>query len=506
MRITFTQLMASVLASLGLKAFSKDENGKSVLTEEQRKELTDKFGEKFVAKFSEDLAKEQDTEDVYEQAALQLEQNKLRAEQEKNAKEMKELREKLAAADAKEAEYKRTLEAKDEEIAKMEKEPVGNNAVIDNKGNAGMAKKFKANMALSYNQHFVKAYNGIEAADYSFGTTTDVSDLTTEFGKYVRDEKLDIIHRLLIQTESIQEMTSIITNKTEVQAESDNITSVLQSFVPKWTPKGAAKFTPLTIRNFKCKLNVPITPSDIMESVLGYLYDEKLKPEEMPIVKYITQQLIFPKLDEEREYAIATGVFKKSTATKDGDAAGEASNAMNGYLSILAAEKLATKTAVNFMDNTVAITSANIISKVQDFCKMFTAVYKKRDMQINIDPDMLDMYKAAMRAKYPNVVLTDDLVVKIEDKNAHFKALEGMRGTGCMFSTPKENFKHIFSQDPQRIPIYMQTDNYDVKVFGEWWEGTGFWIADAIFAFISSSFITTYKTAAGITTGSEAGA
>jgi len=502
--IKFAVVAASVLASLGIKAFSKDEKGKSVLTSEQKKKLTDKFGDKFVSTFEADLAEEQEKDEVYGNAQLALEQERLKANEAQLTQELAEARSKLAAADAAEAELKKKLQNKEAEVAAMAEKPVnGEGAATKVEGEGGeMKKKFKADMALAYNQHYAAAFAGKASADYALGNNTDVSELTTEFGKYIRDEKLDIIHRLLIQTDSTQYMSTIVTNKTEIQASSDVITSVLQAFVPKWTPKGKATFTPLTIKNYKCKINVDIVPSDIMESVLGYLYDENLTPADMPIVKYILYQLVFPKLDEEREYALATGVFKAPLSTvKDGDNGGEAQNALQGYISTLCAEKIATSTAVNFMDNTTAITKDNVITKVQDFCKMFTPVYKKRDMPIYADPELIDLYKSAMRAKYPQVVLTDDMVIKIEDKNAHFVAVEGMRNTGCMFSTPDGNWKHLMSQDPQNIKLFMQSENYTVKVFGEYWEGTGFWVADAIFAYVSSAQVDKYKTAAGITTG-----
>lgn len=506
----FAAVMASVLASLGIKAFSKDEKGKSILTEEQKKKLTDKFGPKFVPIFEADLAKEQERDDVYATAQLAVEQERLKANEAMLTTELAEARSKLAAANAAEAALQKKLQDKEAEIAAMAIEPTkveGTKIETTEAGAGDMKKKFKADMAIAYNQHYADAFAGKANADYAFGNNTDVQQLTSEFGKYIRDEKLDIIKRLLIQTDCTQYMSTIVTNKTEIQASTDVITSVLQAFVPKWTPKGKATFTPLTIKNYKCKINVGIVPSDVMESVLGYLYDENLTPAEMPIVKYILYQLVFPKLDEEREYALATGVFKAPLATtKDGDDGGDAQNALQGYLSTLCAEKIKGGTSVNFMDNTVAITKDNVISKVQDFCKMFTPVYKKRDMPIYVDPELLDLYKAAMRAKYPQIVLSDDIVVKIEDKNAHFVTIEGMRNTGCMFSTPDGNWKHLISQDPQNIKLFMQSENYTVKVFGEYWEGTGFWVADAIFAYVSSAQVDKYKTAAGITTGGGAGA
>ena len=54
----FTKLKAAVLALFGIAVFASDSSGKPVLTEEQRKKLSDTFGEAFSAKFVENLTKE----------------------------------------------------------------------------------------------------------------------------------------------------------------------------------------------------------------------------------------------------------------------------------------------------------------------------------------------------------------------------------------------------------------------------------------------------------------
>ena len=79
--------------------------------------------------------------------------------------------------------------------------------------------------------------------------------------------------------------------------------------------------------------------------------------------------------------------------------------------------------------------------------------------------------------------------MKVDFSNFTFAPLEGMRGSGVFFITPKENFKHLLSKNPQQTRVYMQTENYDVKIFAEWWEGTGFWLAEAIFAYIPSTAV-----------------
>ena len=56
----FKEIMSLVLTVLGIEAFAKDNDGKVFLTDEQKTELTEKYGEKFVAGFVSDLAKYQE--------------------------------------------------------------------------------------------------------------------------------------------------------------------------------------------------------------------------------------------------------------------------------------------------------------------------------------------------------------------------------------------------------------------------------------------------------------
>jgi len=81
-----------------------------------------------------------------------------------------------------------------------------------------------------------------------------------------------------------------------------------------------------------------------------------------------------------------------------------------------------------------------------------------------------------------------------------------MRGSDSFFATPKINWKHLMSQDPQKTKVWMQTVDYSVRIYGEYWEATGFWIADAVFAYIGDSQLTAYKTAAGIAAAAKSAA
>lgn len=477
----FAKVMSVVLSFLGISAFAKDESGKSILLDAQREQLKQKYGEKFLESFEKDLKEFEKDGNPAESAVTAEVRASLEAERDENARLLAEARTKLKNLEKEKAQFEAAIKQKDAQIEKMGKvEEPANGQTVQAQSGQNMP-KFKPDMSMMHNQYLDAAFKG---AAYSGNDTIDTTELQQEFGKYVSSERLQILQDLLGKTESIQYMSTIVTDKTEVRAVQSAIDSVLQAFVPKWTPKGKSEFTPLTIKNYKCKINVPITPSDIMEDILGYLYDENLDPKDMPVVKYIIYQLIIPKLDEEREIALAVGKYKENTATNDGDPAGEANEVMDGYVTQLKALKEANNEKVTWLLDGETLTDDTLIDQIDKAVNEVKPLYKRKTMYIHADPDLVTRYSKAYREKYPWLKNEDGEKVKVDFSNFTFAPLEGMRGTGVFFITPKENFKHLQSKNPQNTKIRMETYHYDVHVMAEWWEGVGFWLAEAIFAYI----------------------
>ena len=477
----FAKVMSVVLSFLGISAFAKDKEGKSFLLPEQEKMLKDKYGDKFLESFKKDLADFERDGAAAETAVTEEVTAQLQAEQADNAK----LLARIKSLEEAERKFKADIEAKEKEIEKLSKEP-GNGAGevrTEETGQEQMAHRFKPDMSLAHNQWLDAAFKG---AAYSGNTTIDTTELQREFGKYVSSERMQILRDLMGTTESIRYMSTIVTDKTEVRAMQSAIDSVLQQFVPYWTPKSKSTFTPLTIKNFKCKINVQIKPSDIMEDILGYLYDENLDPKDMPIVRYILYQLIFPKLAEEREQALAVGVYKENSVSQDGGTASAALDCMDGYVTQLKALKTAENDKVTWLlDGTALSTDGEtLLSQIDQAVDQVKPLYRNKTMFVHADPDLVIKYSRAYREKYPWLKNQDGEKVKIDFTNFTFAPLEGMRGTGVFFITPKENFKHLMSKDPQRTSIRMETNHYNVDIMAEWWEACGFWLAEAIFAYI----------------------
>ena len=497
MKKEFKMVAGWVMSVLGIQNFAKDDNGKLFLTAEQESKLLEKYGQVFVDGFKADLSKmELDGETV--NLTLSAEE---RLELDASRQETARLKAQIERLQAAEKDFKAT-------IAKLEKE------AADPQGEAVTVSEFEkkavaagVDLSLKHNRFLVDYMQGKVQAAYSGDSTIDTQELKREFGKYVSNERLEILKGLFGQTESTKYMSSIISDKVEVRAMQANIIgTVLQQFVPEWTPSGAAKFTPLTIKNFKHKLNVPIKPSDIMEDIIGYMYDEQASTlQSMPIVRYILWQLVFPKLDEERETALALGRFKELQPGQDGKYTASGPNeTMDGYLTQLvdyynadaAAGENDPKSNIRWLLKGVTLTDQNIMDKIDaavDEISQKYPLYARKKMFVHCDPNLILKYQRAYRAKYPWLKNEDgDDRVKIDFSKFTFAPLEGMRGTECFFITPKENFKHLMSHNPQNVTLRFLENHYSVDIMAEWWEGVGFWLAEALFAYIAPAAATAY--------------
>lgn len=472
----FKQLLAAVLAHFNISSFAKNDEGKSVLSEDQKKELTKKWGNDFVPKFLEELEK--------------YEANPPSAEE---AKALKDAQDKLGKLQAEFDQYKKDAQKKEKDLQQqvddLSDDPESDPVVEGNKGKPKGKKKFEADMKLMHNLMLDSDYNG---TPISGDASIDTTELRTEFGKYISSERMEIVRALTQKVTSVQYMKTVVTDKTVWRASRAIITSVVQQFVAKWTPSGKGKFTPIEITQRKHKINVPITPADIMDDVIGYLYDEGLEPKDMPIVKYIVEQLVLPKVEEDREMLLlATGKYEALAADiNDGDAAQETGKSMDGYCTILEDQKALKDAAdpsaapINWLLDGVTLTPENIVDKMNEAADSVAPLYKRKKMFIHADPDLVTMYNRAYQKLYPNTKNEDGKKNKLDFTNFTFAELDGMTGCGHFFITPKENFIHLLSKNKGASKIFMQGENYDVKVFAEYREAVGFAVAEALFAYV----------------------
>ena len=471
----FKQVLAVVLSVLGISALEK-KDGKSTLTEEQRTTLTGKYGDKFVEQFLKDLAAFEENGQEISGKEIEDIQAQLN-EKQKDYDRMKADFEK----------YKRESAAREENlnalINKLSEDPE-TDLKAEKTETAQMKPTFKLDMNMLHNKVLDNAVNG-DGLMALAGNTIETEDLKTEFGKYVSDRRYEIITLLFGKLQCTQYMTTKMTDKTEWQAVQSVISDLIQKFTPYWTPSGKVKFTPIVIKNRKHKINYPLKPAEIMEDVIAYLYDEGLQPKDMPIVKYCIEVLLKPKVEEERDEQLAVGVFdeSKNKNKNDGDD-GDLHGSLDGYITILKQLHEDKEQNIIRLLPGVNLTRQNIYDQFDNIYQQIPKKYRTKKLPIFIDPDLLNLYELARDDKFPNSKNEDENKKRLQHTNFTFVPLDGMTGTGLFFITPKENFIHLLSKNKGLSKIWIQAENYDVKIFAEWWEAVGFEIAELIFAYV----------------------
>ena len=465
--------VTAVMSFLGISAFAKDADGRSVLSAGDQQKLTEKWGQKFTDAFVKDLA-ELETDGITAENAVKGVAAEFELQAKKDAETIAQLRNEVKALIG--------------ENAKLAKLPGEGGETVNDTTNGKMKKEFKPDMSLMHNKAYIAAATGDV---WTVDTTVDTNELKTEFGKYVSSDKLSIFQKLVGPISCTGYMSTIITDKFEVRASQAAIDSVLQTFTPKFTPKGKSNFTPMTIKQYPMKINVEIYPSDIINDVLGYLYDESLEPKDMPIVRYIVEQLIKPKLDEDRELALCKGRYKDPQQSGSTYTPNKAEETCDGFVTQLCDLKKNSDTEVTWLLNGTASLGEGeqLLKQIDQAVDSVSPLYKNKTMFIHADPDLVVKYSRAYRDKYPTTKNEDGEKVKVDFSRFTFGAVEGMRGTGAFFITPKENFKHVMSRNPQNISLRMTTDDYAAKILGEWREGVGFWIKEAIFAYLPTTLV-----------------
>ena len=116
----FEKVLVAVYGFLGISALAKNEEGKSILTAEQKTKLEKKYGSKFVNSFEEDLSEYEKVGSADDTANNKQLQDKLKLENEKMAKELKEAKDRNEKLEAEKKEFESKIE-------KMGKDPVDDN-------------------------------------------------------------------------------------------------------------------------------------------------------------------------------------------------------------------------------------------------------------------------------------------------------------------------------------------------------------------------------------------
>lgn len=479
MKINWKMVSSAMLKVLGWSEF-KMKDGKLDITTEEREKLEASLTKGIVEATEKHLAKaDGDASNKDDEFSA----DELREMVQASSRELvADLNAQLDAKDRVIAQKDRAIEmlAQAPEEDPVQKQTPANGAAT------GFA--FKPNMSLYHNQLWEADATGKMipiAAD-----SVDITDLKTEFGAYIKGEKRNIIKKLTAKTETMQYMTTVKTDDKTWRAAQASISHVVQQFVSAWTPLGKASFTPLSITQRVHKINVPVTPADVIGTWLGELYDQSLTPMQMPLVKYVLDLIIDKAMEDRELLQVMTGEFVEITEKPASGTAGQdTAKSVDGALTILRKEYEDADSTVHFVNLEGPITEANVVDKMKLFRKSLPRELRRKPMDLLISDDLRGLYKDAYQTLFPNTKNEDANKETLDHSLIRLAPVASLSGLNSFFVTPKDNFILLKAKNEAASVFRMQESDYDVKIFSEWSEAYGFAIKEAIVAYIDPIWV-----------------
>lgn len=448
---------------LGKEELAVDDNGKPVLSQDEKTKILNLYGDGFLKKFEEMSFASADADSTHElfDAAIAHAQEVVRNE-----------------TDAIIAELRTT-------ITQLTDEPENAPAATAVTTTATHRPEFRANMTLGHNKA-AAAYlaNGVLAES----TTIDVADLKQELGAYSsQGNNLDMLNELYqsFTTSKELEWKRAVTEYKAVSAKS--LSNVVQQFKKEWNAKGGGKFTLLTVKNYRHKVDFPIDPVDVGESWLFHLYDESKTPDQMPITRYIVSHILMPQIGEDLEL-VMTG---KAKYVEGSD---ETSATMNGIETQLAEALASGGTGIQFFKNATNLLEGDddaVLDAIDDFVASVAPLYRNKQMPVYLSADLYLKYKRAYKNKWGAGSGTENTQFgsdRVDFSNFYLKVLDCLTGSPIFFSTPRGNFVGLKHKNPPQFITDIQRHDREVRFYLEFWYGVGFLIGEAVFAYVPAGY------------------
>lgn len=471
-------IKALVLSSLGITSVAED----NTLTEEQENTIKASYGDEVLRKFKAGLAAENPEE--HSEKIYQAMRAFFAAEAEETASTVQQQLQ--AALD----ENKRKDAIITGLMDQKESDPEADTHPFTGRADTKPVMKVMRKAA-----HYALVFGAISTGGFVMdadASSIDVESLRSEFGTYLSQHQNNLtIHSQIFNDFSSAKHFRSVPAVTEYRAIQAQINSVSQQFNAKWTPAGQSKFTPLTIKNFRHKINVPIIPADVLDSYLLHLYDEGLSPDQMPITKFIINNLVLPKLLDDIEMRM---IFKgKYEEKSDPDASSSPEESMDGIEYQLIVEKANGDTRINFYDEDIDWVNSSdedVVKFVNGFADF--ADEGLRIKKIYASKSVKKRYQRAYEAVYSGgtkVIGGMNPKAEVDYVEMEIVELEGMAKSPIIFATTPGNMVKLRHKNaPKNVINDVQKHNYEVRLFGEYWLGAGFEIAEFVYAYVPESY------------------
>jgi hypothetical protein len=302
--------------------------------------------------------------------------------------------------------------------------------------------------------------------------------IIAEYGAYYQDagQNKKRILTMLSQGRQITGLaTPIKTDDTIFRLANATFRSLVQPFQKTFTQKGGVEIVPNEIRQFRFKIDDEFMPDELYATWLGFLTAKQVDRKEWPFVKWLIEVYYNRQIDQDMEL---NEYYKGVYAAPVAGVAGADGTGMNGLKKLI--QEGVDAGTINPV-NIGPLTTESIFDQVEEFTDKIAEVYQGIPMDICMSQHWAKKYLQDKRAQGFYQRKSDKEVnLDVDFTPQTVKGLACMVGTNDIFCTPSENFLHISPATITKNTFKLEESKRSVAVLGDWSEGLGFGINQAV--------------------------
>ena len=306
-------------------------------------------------------------------------------------------------------------------------------------------------------------------------TTTSI---IAEYGAYYQDagQNKKRILSMLSQGRQITNLaTPIKTDDTIFRLANATFRTLVQPFQKAFTQKGGVEIIPNEIRQFRFKIDDEFMPDELYATWLGFLTAKQVDRKEWPFVKWLIEVYYARQIDQDMEL---NEYYKGVYAAPAAGVAGADGTGMNGLKKLLLAG--VNNDTINVI-NIGTLHKDTIFDQVEAFTDQIAEVYQGIQMDVCMSQNWCKKYLQDKRAQGFYQRKNDkEINTDIDFTPLNVKGLASMVETDDIFCTPTENFLHLSPATITKNTFKLEESKRSVAVLGDWSEGLGFGINQAV--------------------------
>lgn len=301
-----------------------------------------------------------------------------------------------------------------------------------------------------------------------------ISQLQSDFGSYYKaggQGIKDLRTAFFTPNNTSKVLFQQITNDTQLQGGLVAQSAVLQAYQDTFTPYGDTTLSGKKIDLTELKVDISFNPTKLMNSWAGFLTNNSLDRTTYPLSRYMIEQLILPKMQEDYEL---NGIFKGVKGSVTPGTALAIGSAING-LNKVRKVGIAASTITPIALGAVPTDAVDFVTYVEAFLESIPEIVRPYIRTVQMAPELHTRYKKGMVQKYNMNYAMADINKSLIYPSIEMVGCLSHAGSTVIWASPFGNVVEATKAPENETFFRLETEKRNVHIFTDYWKAVGIW-------------------------------